>query len=176
MRIQLDQRNKKAMRFGIIGIGIILLLSLFLSWLQSWASLRQSIAQSNNQLAILAGGDEKLKSLRVKVPAVEVPQKEQKQLFAFRDELNTQLKRAGIQVKPFKVTFAAKSAGKEYQYMYVQCSGKATFESVLNFLADLKRNPYLVGIEELGITKTDARNAQSREVNLELKVSTFVKR
>jgi hypothetical protein len=110
------------------------------------------------------------------VPVVEIPQKEQKQLFAFRDALNMQLKRAGIQVKPFKVSVVAKSPRPEYKYLFIQCSGKGSFEGVLNLLADLKKNPYLVGIEELVISKASAGNPQSRDVNLELKVSTFVKR
>jgi hypothetical protein len=43
---------------------------------------------------------------------------------------------------------------------------------VLDFLARLNENPYLVGIEELKIKKVDPKKPQ--DVELDLTVSTFV--
>jgi hypothetical protein len=153
MNIKLDQKNKKTLKLGIIGIVVILLAMFFLDWIQNWKDLRQSIKDTKKQLEVLAAADERMETLRTKVPAVAIPQKETKQLFTFRDALNRQLNQARITVQPFKVSTVAKSARPEYQYLYLQCSGNATFENVLNFLADLKTNPYLVGIDEFVISK-----------------------
>jgi hypothetical protein len=174
MDIKLDKKNKRALKLMIYGLGTILVLMLFLDWIQKWRDLRQNIARTQQQLDYLANAEAKMAALSVKVPVVAVPQKEQKQLFAFREALNRQLYDAGITVKPFKVTTVAKSARPEYQSLYLQCSGSSNFENVLNFLADLKKNPYLVGIDELVISKPatttaptgGTRNTQNTNPNM----------
>ena len=125
MNIKFDQRNKKTLKLGIIGLIVILLAVFFLDWIQKWKELRQSIRDTTKQLETLATADEKLEALRMRVPAVAVPQKEQKQLFAFRDALNRQLSGARISVKPFKVSTVAKSARPEYQYLYLSTHGRS---------------------------------------------------
>ena len=54
----------------------------------------------------------------------------------------------------------------------MKCSGKCKFAQILDLLASLKENPYLVGIEEMRI-KCDTKNRQ--EIELDLTVSTFAK-
>jgi len=54
----------------------------------------------------------------------------------------------------------------------LKCSAKCRFTQVLDLLANLKENPYLVGIEELRI-RCDSKKPQ--EVDLDLTVSTFIK-
>lgn len=159
MNIKLDAKNKRVLKLGVYGVGAILILFVFLNWIQSWQELRQNIAQTKLQLDYLTNAEKKMADLRAKVPVVAIPQKEQKQLFAFREVLNTQLNDARITHKPFKVTTVAKSPRPEYQYLYLQCSGSSNFENVLNFLAALKKNPYLVGIDELVISKPAVTSA-----------------
>ncbi len=166
MNIKINQKNKKTIKIGIIGIVIVLLAMFFLDWIQNWKDLRQSIRNTKQQLETLATADEKMEALKMKVPAVAVPQKEQKQLFVFRDALNRQLSQARISVQPFKVSTVAKSARPEYQYLYLQCSGSSTFENVLNFLADLKTNPYLVAIDELVISKPAPTSTATGRANV----------
>lgn len=58
-----------------------------------------------------------------------------------------------------------------YDLLLVKCSAKCRFSQVLDFLSRLNENPYLVGIEEFKIKKTDPKKPQELELNLT--VSTF---
>jgi len=211
MGINLDQRSKKAVKLGVIGIILIFLVMFLLEWIGSWRMLRQFIAESKQKLEALSAQEAKLAALRVRVPVVEIPLKDRdKQYFAFRKELESQLRAANIQVKPIAVSDQAKSPSAKYKYLYLKCSGTGSFQNVLNLLVELKKNPYLVGIEELTITKPTTTTTPggmggqtsaaaggfsgpvtgsgptgmpsgpggrtSDTVNIELKVSTFVKR
>jgi len=102
----------------------------------------------------------------------EMPQKEETQRFLFRDKLNEQLKKAGIKNQPLQVASIGKSGQAGYRLLRLKCSAKCRFTQVLDLLADLKDNPYLVGVEELRI-RCDKKKPQ--EVDLDLTVSTFVK-
>jgi len=106
------------------------------------------------------------------VPAFEMPEKEETQRFLFRDKLNEQLKKAGIQNQPLQVASIGRSGQAGYRLLRLKCSAKCRFTQVLDLLASLKENPYLVGVEELRI-KCDSKKPQ--EVDLDLTVSTFVK-
>jgi hypothetical protein len=54
----------------------------------------------------------------------------------------------------------------------LKCSAKCRLTQVLDLLAGLNENPYLVGIEELRL-RCDQQKPQA--VEMELTVSTFVK-
>ncbi|MHC4206965.1 MAG: hypothetical protein ACYSTT_20100, partial [Planctomycetota bacterium] len=104
------------------------------------------------------------------VPVFEMPQVEEEQKFLFRDKLSEQLKKAGIKSKPLQVQPGRKSPQSGYKLLLVKCSATCKFTQVLDFLARLNENPYLVGIEELKI-KCDPK--KRGEVQLDFTASTF---
>jgi hypothetical protein len=58
----------------------------------------------------------------------------------------------------------------------VKCKGKCKFDQLLDFLAGLKENPYLVGVEELRVTcDTKVPPEKRNQVEIDLTVSTFAK-
>ena len=68
-----------------------------------------------------------------------------------------------------KVITTKKPLYKNYMLMNIQCKGKCQFAQVLDLLARLNENPYLVGIEAFKI-KCDKNNPQ--DVELDMTVST----
>jgi hypothetical protein len=172
---KLSQRDVRALRFGIAGIAIFALFYLALSGISRWKGIRSNIEISKGQLQTLATAKPS-DEIRQIMSVLKIPQNEETQRNLFRTEFNSQLSRSGIRAQPIKVTTADKSPKAGYKTLFLECKAKGNFDQVLDFLANLQRNPYLVGIEKLVITKSDARNQQSRDVNIEIKVSSFVKR
>jgi hypothetical protein len=172
---KLSQRDVRALRFGIAGIAIFALFYLALSGISRWKGIRSNIEISTGQLQTLATAKPS-DEIRQIMSVLKIPQNEETQRNLFRTEFNSQLSRSGIRAQPIKVTTADKSPKAGYKTLFLECKAKGNFDQVLDFLANLQRNPYLVGIEKLVITKSDARNQQSRDVNIEIKVSSFVKR
>ena len=112
------------------------------------------------------------------VPVFETPQAEEKQKFLFRDKLHEQLKKAGINTEPLQFLPVRKPEGVSYKVLKIKCKGKCKFDQLLDFLANLKENPYLVGVEELQIqcdTKEPPEKRKDKEIEIDLTVSTFVK-
>ena len=172
---KLSQRDVQALRLGVLGIAAFMLFYLALSGADRWVTVRRNISTSKGQLQFLASarpGEE----IRQILPVLKIPQNEEAQKNLFRTEFNNQMNRCGIRAQPIKVTTAAKSPHAGYKMLYLECKAKGNFDQLMDFLADLDRNPYLVGIEKLVITKSDVKNQQSRDVNIEIKVSSFVKR
>ena len=102
---------------------------------------------------------------------VEMPEKEEVQKFLFRDKFNEQLKKAGIKSEPLQILRAAKSPVAGYKLLRLKCSAKCKFGQALDLLANLKENPYLVGIEEF---KIECDQKKRQDVKLDITVSTFV--
>ncbi len=102
-----------------------------------------------------------------------MPKVEDQQTFLFRDKLSEQFKKAGIKNKPLQVQPSRKSPRPGYNLLLVKCSAKCRFSQVLDFLARLNENPYLVGIEEFKIKKSDPKKPQ--EMEMDLTVSTFAR-
>ena len=106
------------------------------------------------------------------VPKFEMPIEEEDQKFLFVDKLTEQFKKAGIKNQPLEVASKTTSKKDGYQLLRLKCSATCRLTQALDFLANLKDNPYLVGIEELRL-RTDKKKPQ--EVAMDLTVSTFVK-
>lgn len=171
---KLSQKDIRALKIGVVAVIAILLFVFVTNWLGHWAQVRKSLAQKQAILKTINPSEVKRAGLLSIVPVFEMPQSQEKQMFLFRDKLNEQLKKAGIRGKPLKVLPASKSkqlAG--YRLLRLQCrGGKCSFGQILDLLANLKENPYLVGIEEIRI-KCDEKNRE--KVELDLTVSTFTK-
>jgi hypothetical protein len=170
---KLSQRDKRALKTGAVVVAAILGFVFVTTWFGHWAVVRESLAAKRDKLRDIDVSNAKQKGLWSKVPVFEMPKEAEEQSFLFRDKLSEQLKKAGVKPEPLKFLPAKKSRqAAGYKLLCLKCSGKAEFQQVLDLLADLNENPYLVGIEELAIS-CDPRKPQ--EVELGLTVSTFVK-
>ena len=170
---RLSQRDKRALKIGAVGVAAILGFVFVTTWFGHWAVVRESLATKRDRLEDINVSKAKQEGLWSKVPLFEMPQKEEDQSFLFRDKISEQLKKAGVKPEPLKFLPAQKSKQVGgYKLLRLKCSGKAKFWQVLDLLASLNENPYLVGIEELRI-RCDPKKPQ--EVELDLTVSTFVK-
>ncbi|MHC4482216.1 MAG: hypothetical protein ACYSW4_01570 [Planctomycetota bacterium] len=172
MMEKLSQRDKRALKFGAVCVAAILVLVFAAEWLGHWMEVRESLNVKRSRLKAISVSEADQKDLRLQVPVFEMPQREGSQKHLFRDKLREQLKKTGIKSKPLQVLTTRKSRETGYKLLRLKCSGKCNFGQVLDLLAGLKENPYLVGIEEFEIT-CDPKKRQEFELNLT--VSTFVR-
>ncbi|MHC4558092.1 MAG: hypothetical protein ACYTFW_10965 [Planctomycetota bacterium] len=172
MMEKLNQKDIRALKIGAVGVAVVLVFVFASKFLDRWAQARDSLGQLNDKLELIDVEKAKRAGLMSIVPVFEMPQKEETQRFLFRDKLTEQLKKAKINNKPLQEITGGKSPQAGYKLLRMKCSAKCKFTQVLDLLADLKDNPYLVGIEELRI-KCDVKKPQ--EVEMDLTVSTFVK-
>ena len=169
---RLSQRDKRALKIGAICVAGVVALVFGTKWIGHWAQVRRSLAAVKAKLEAISVDETKEAGVASIVPVFEMPQKEETQKFLFRNKLNEQLKKAGINSKPLQVLAAGKPTQDGYRLLRLKCNAKCRFGQLLDFLARLNENPYLVGIEEMRV-KCDPKNRQ--EVELDLTVSTFVK-
>lgn len=169
---RLSQKDIRALKIGVVCAGAIVVFLFASEWLDHWAKARESLAELKGKLELLDVAKAKQAGLTSIVPVFEMPEKEETQKFLLRDKLNEQLKKAGISSKPLQVVSTVKSQQTGYKLLRLKCNAKCRFGQVLDLLANLKENPYLVGIEEMRI-KCDPKKPQ--EVELDLIVSTFVR-
>ena len=169
---KLSKRDIRILKIGAVCAVAILVFVFASDWLEHWAKVRNETAQLKNKLDLIDIEKAKRTGLMSIVPKFEMPLEQEKQMFLFRDKLNEQFKSAGINSKPLQVASVGKSGLIDYRLLRLKTSAKCNFAQVLDLLANLKDNPYLVGIEEMRI-KCDTKNPQ--DVELDLTVSTFVK-
>ena len=169
---KLRQKDIRALKMGAVGIVVIFVFVFASEFVDRWAQARNSLDEMNGKLDLIDVDKAKRAGLMSIVPVFEMPQDEQTQRFLFRDKLTEQLKKVKINNKPLQEITGGKSPQAGYKLLRMKCSAKCRFGQVLDLLANLKDNPYLVGIEELRI-KCDAKKPQ--EVEMDLTVSTFIK-
>lgn len=170
---KLSQKDIRAIKFGAIG-GVIILLFVFGSaGHERWTKAKASGDVLKSKLDVINVDKAKQAGLMSIVPVFEMPQVEEEQKFLFRDKLSEQLKKAGIRNKPLQVQKGRKSPQSGYELLLVKCNATCRFTQVLDFLARLNENPYLVGIEELKIKCNPKKRG---EVELNFTASTFAKK
>lgn len=170
---KLSQRDKRALKIGAVCAAAILVFVFATKWFEHWAEVRKSIAEKRAKLEAIRVDKARQEGLLSIVPVFETPQEEEEQMFQFREKFNEQLKKAGIKGEPIRVLRTRrKQHGTNYKLLCLQSRGKCNFEQVLNLLAGLRENPYLVGIEEL---KMECDPKKRREFKVDLTVSTFIK-
>lgn len=175
MAKKLTQRDRRVLLIGAVAAVAILALKFGLDGLDRWREVRTSLKSARAKLDEVVIDERKQAGLLSIVPVLEMPQLEEKQKFLFRDRLHEQLKKAGIKTEPLTILAARKKAGIPYKILRIKCTGKGRFEQLLDFLAALPENPYLVGIEELRFDCDATKRAdQRKEVEIEMTVSTFV--
>lgn len=168
----LNQKEKRTLKFGVVCAVAIVMFSFVTWWLGHWKQVRGSLTGIQNKLDNIDVGDAKRAGLMSIVPVFEMPEKEETQKFLFRDKFNEQLKKAGIRSEPLQILPATKSPVAGYRLLRLKCSAKCRFAQALDLLANLKENPYLVGIEEF---KMECDQKKRQEVKLDITLSTFVK-
>jgi hypothetical protein len=173
---KLTPRELRVVQLGVVILIAIPVFTLGPGWLGDWGKVRQSVAKAESQLKDLEMDDAKQAGLFAIVPVCEVPQAEETQKFLFRDKLYEQLKKAGINTEPLQFLAPRKVGSLPYKVLKIQCNGKCKFDQLLEFLAGLRENPYLIGIEELSI-ECDSKQPPDKRQEVEIKVivSTFVK-
>jgi hypothetical protein len=144
--------------------------------LKGWREARAALAAARSRLGEVETDAMRQAGLLSIVPACQAPEPEEKQKVLFRDKLHEQLKKVGIKTEPLQTMGARRVSGVPYKVLKVKCKGKCKFEQLLDFLAGLKENPYLVGVEELKVVCDTKEPPDKRsQVEIDLTVSTFAK-
>jgi len=162
---RLNKKEKRTLKFGAVCAVAIVGFALATEWLGHWKKVRNSPG-IENKLEEINISNAKRAGLMSIVPVFEMPEKEEKQKFLFRDKFNEQLKKARIKSDPLQVLPPIN------KLLRLKCSAKCSFGQALDLLARLNENPYLVGIEEL---KIECDQKKRQDVKLDLTISTFVK-
>lgn len=174
---KLSPRDRRVVKIGAICGGLILAYAFVLApWLEDWADTRRALAAERKKLELIdargPAAARQAATLSI-VPVLEMPESEEIQGPLFRGRLNEQLNKAGIKIKSLGFTPAVKSVpGAGFKLLRLQCRGKCNFSQVLDLLAHLNKNQYLVGIEEIRL-KCDPK--KRNEMDLTLTASTFCK-
>jgi hypothetical protein len=169
---KLSQRERRTVMIGAVCAAAILVFVFASKWYDRWAEARGSLDELNAKLELIDVDKARRAGLMSIVPVFEMPEKEEEQKFLFRDKLTEQLTEAKINNKPLQELPGRKSSQAGYKLLRLKCSANCKFTQVLDLLANLKNNPYLVGIEEL---KIECDKKKPQEVEMELTVSTFVR-
>jgi len=169
---QIDERNARALKFGAVAVGAIVLFYTVSVWAEHWGKVREELAQKRGQLAVFES-ENKLRGLVNLVPVLEVPAAEQEQKVKFRNRVNEQLKAAGINAEPLQIlSGSGRGAPAGYELLRVRVEGGCKFEQMLGFLAGLKENEHLAGVEEFSF---DCDEKNREQVTFDMVLSTFVR-
>lgn len=169
---KLSQKDIRALKIGAVGVAAIIVFIFASEWIDHWKSANSRLQELEEKLELIDLDKAKRAGLMTIVPEFEMPLERETQKYLFLNELNDQLRELRINSQPLQEVAGGKSPDPRYKLLRLKCSAKCRFTQVLDLLADIKENPYLVGIEEMRI-KCDPQNKQ--QVEMELTVSTFVK-
>ena len=175
---KLSEKDKRTLKYGAAAVVVILAYAFVISpWLDDWRLTRSALRSERAKLDSIAPDNSSSaagqKALLSIVPEFEMPQSENVQGPLFRGKFNEQLKKAGISVTSLQ--FLRQTTSKRataYNSLRLQCRGKCKFDQVMNLLAALNENPYLVGVDQLQL-KCDTKKRE--QMDIVLTVSTFVK-
>lgn len=170
--IKLSEKDIRALKLGVIFAVAIVLFLVGSKWYGRWDQARTEGQILKSKLDAIDMDEPEGKGLMAIVPTFKMPAGEEEQQFLFRDEFNNQLKKAGIKNEPLQIIPKARSPLSGYKSLHLSCTAKCSFSQVLDLLARLNENPYLVGVEEFRL-KIDPKKRS--EVELNITVSTFTK-
>ncbi len=180
MARKLNERERRLLLVGVAAAAVILVFAYGTRGLDRWNKSRGSLTAAKQKLSEVETDKAKLAGLISLVPVFEKPEPEEKQKSLFREKLYEQMKKAGINSEPPQPILSKKMniGGTPYRVLKVKCKAKCKFDQLLDFLANLKENPYCVGVEELQIrcdTKEPPEKRKDKDVEVDLVVSTFVR-
>jgi len=176
--VELSETDKRALKLGSVGVVLILAYAFVIDpWMDGWLAARSALKTERTRLDSITSGSSGLEAKRAGlvsiVPKLKMPDAEGVQGPLFRDKFNEQLKKAGINVTGLQYLQSSRSKQQGgHKVLRLQCRGKSKFAQVLDLLAGLNENPYLVGVEELQL-KCNQKNRE--QIDMVLTVSTFVK-
>lgn len=169
---KLNPKDVRALKLGALGIAAIIVLLLVLDVREGWTKEKESFDAAKTKLDTLAALDmteaEYIRFMSI-VPVFKMPVEKEDQKFLFQDSLNEQLKKANINSQPWEEIGGKIKLQTGHEILRLKTSGKCNITQLFDFLAILKENPYLVGIEEL-MVKRDTKNQQ--QVDFDITVST----
>jgi hypothetical protein len=171
--MRLQPREKRILIGGLAVAVAIFAFNFGPKLVGQWRQIRASLDALQVKMKDMP--DEKQRvALAALVPVFEVPQPEEKQKFAFRDRLNEQFKKAGINTEPLTFVPSRKKVGA-YRPLFIKCKAKCKFDQLLDLLASLKDNQYLMGVEELRVQCDTKQPPEKRqEIEFDIVVSTLV--
>ena len=170
--MKLSEKDIRALKLGAVSAAAVVLFLLGAKWYDHWHLARIDGQTLRTKLNDIDMNETKRKGLMAIVPTFKMPVEQEEQQFLFRDEFSNQLKKAGIKNDPLKILPNKRSPLSGYKSLHLVCTAKCRFSLVLDLLAKLNENPYLVGIEEFRL-KIDPKKRS--EVQLNMTVSTFTK-
>ena len=170
-KIKITERDKRALKLGAIGAVVILVFILGSSRYDKWRQSKLSMDRVQGKLDTIKVDKRRQAGVLSIVPVFEMPKEEEEQKFLFRDKVNEQMKKLGIKSKPLEILGVGKKVDG-YKSLRIKCTARCRFTQVMDLLAALNENPYLVAVEELRI-RVDAKKRQ--EVDMDIVVSTFAK-
>lgn len=177
---KLSPRDKRALTIGVVTAGLILIY-VFANefWLNHWAPVRMQITQHQDKLARLGLDDSPAARARRdmmwrKVPVFEPPQAEDQQRLLFARKFEEQVKKAGVKLTtmPQYQSHIRSQPELGLNILRLHCQGKGNFSQVMDLLAALYENPYLVSIDDFQL-KCDPKKRQ--EIEMTLTISTFAR-
>jgi hypothetical protein len=177
---ELNSRERRILVVGLVLAGAFLVFTYGAKGIDRWSQSRASLAAARKKHREVETDQTKLAGLISLVPAFEPPQTEEKQKSLFREKLYEQLKKAGVnaELQPPLLGKKISIGGTGYRVLKIKCRAKCKLDQLLDFLANLKENPYFVGVEELQIrcdTKEPPEKRKDKEAEIDLVVSTFVR-
>jgi hypothetical protein len=180
MARKLNERERRMLLIGLAALAATLVFTYGARGIDQWSKSRTALAAAKKKLGEVETDKAKLAGLMAVVPVFEIPEPQEKQKTLFREKLYEQLKKSGINTEPPQPLLGRKIAvgGVTYQVLKIKCKGKCKFDQFLDFMANLKENPYVVGVEELQIrfdTKEPPEKRKDKDVDVDLIVSTFVR-
>jgi hypothetical protein len=170
---KMNEKDKKTLKMG--GIGAVGVLVLFIA-VQGYGNWNKKTTEYNsivNQLNTLNVTDNAHnKSLEI-VPVFLMPKDEQTQKTLFRNSLEQLFEQLRINTEPWQDVMTSKSTIiTGYGSLRFKTSGTCTFDQILRLLAELRQNPYLVGIEELHVA-CSPQNPRQAEFNIQVATLTL---
>lgn len=178
MARKLNTREKHMLLLGVVSAVVIFIFTYGSKGYDRWSEARTTLASAKRKLGEVETDKNRQAALAAMVPAIEMPEVEDKQKFLFRDRLYEQLKKAGIKTEPLQFLPVRRPRSVPHKVLKIKCKGKCKFDQLLDFLSNLNENPYLIGVEELRIqcdTKEPPEKRKDKEIEIDLTVSTFVK-
>jgi len=173
---KMKAKDKRALKLGAFGILAMIAFLFVLDTSGYWAEAKDSFNANNSKLEKLAAIDmtkAQYAGLVSVVPVFEMPEEKETQKFLFQDALNEQFKKANVKSQPWEDMGCKNKLLTGYDVLSLKTTGKCNFTQLLDLLANLKTNPYLVSVEEL-LIKRDPKNKQ--QVDYEITLSTPVKK
>jgi hypothetical protein len=166
--MKLNQREKRILIGGVV-VGLAIVAYNFgPRVIGHWREVRASIRVLEAKLKDMPDPKQQA-ALQAVVPVFKIPETEEKQKILFRDQLYDFVQKAGINSEPLSFTTVRKKIGA-YRVLFIKCKAKCKLDQLLDFLASLKQDESLMGVEELRI-QADTKQPPERRQDVETEMT-----